>query len=130
MNKRSNIWKKRHTKLRSKEDALKNELELVSTDLENKTKSILKIAAISTGVLVLGYGIYKMASSSKDKEEEITETDDRQYQPKKVVVKEASGFNLKNLVIERLAILLIQQIGKRLGNAISDKISDEVSSED
>lgn len=122
MNERSQTWRKKKNELKLQEDQVKEELENVSNNLENKVKTILKISLITGGVFLAGYGLYKILSSRDEAAEPPIENRVEQ-KPPEVKVK-SPGFSLKSMLLERLAIVAVNFIGTQLTMMLTRKPGD------
>ena len=130
MKKRSKAWIRQRSKLDSKELKVKKDLETASNDFESQVKRVAVISLVS-GVAVLGaYTLFKAMSR---KEEIVPE-------PKKTVIAQAPiptpikpkglGFTIRNMVMERAAMIALNFIGAQLTVLLAKKFGDKEEDED
>lgn len=74
MSKHSKAYENKKTELEKIENDLRNELDQESRDVESSIIHALKIAAITGGAILLGYGIYRWSTKKGDDSEEETQT--------------------------------------------------------
>lgn len=130
MKKRSKAWISQRSKLDSKELKVKKDLERASNDFESQVKRVAVISLVS-GVAVLGaYALFKAMSQ---KEEIIPE-------PKKTIIEKAPiptpakfkgfGFTIRNMVMERAAMIALNFIGAQLTVLLAKKFGEKEEDED
>lgn len=117
--KRSKAWTRQRTKLDSKEQRVKKDLESASTDFESQVKRVAIISLVS-GVTVLGaYGLYRAFSHKDEKIEEPLKKTKSTPVAKEVPVKRGGFF--KNLIMERAAVIALNFIGAQLSLFLAKK---------
>ena len=71
MNKHSKAYEEKKTELERIEKDLREVLDQESKDVEDSVLRVLKIAAIASTAILVGYGVYKWTTRGEKSEEEI-----------------------------------------------------------
>lgn len=124
MSERSAIWLKKRSFLDHREERVKNELSEASHTLETGVKKILMSTAAVGASLTVGYIIYK--AFSKPKKKPRVETIEVSNKPDIIKMKTRSRFSLKNLIVERIALALVQFIGAQIAILLSKSEKNKV----
>lgn len=131
---RSQTWLRHRNRVEQQEEEVKDALEEVSTDLEHRIRVGVGVGLAVGLVALAGYSMYKGFGGGKKKQKVVVKHAPKQLEVAKESessAKQSSGFSLKRMMLEKLAVVALKFIGAQLAIMLSNKFgsSDEGSEE-
>lgn len=122
---RSDLWLSTQERLSLKENRVKEELDQASDKLEKTIKTVATFSLVAGAVFFVSYKVYQRTSGKK------TEKAKKKLKEKAREVNAAiaprPGF--KQILMERVALMLVQVIGTQFGVYLSRKLEDDQEKE-